>query len=67
MHWGEMIVESKAFKFIIKSAFWISIAIAILVVFMIANFIFKITFLDYRFDDGELKPPIEAVINKAEF
>lgn len=63
MHWGDMIVESKIFRLIIKGAFWTSIVIALLIIFMISNFIFKIKFLDYRFDDGELHPPIEASIN----
>lgn len=63
MQWGDMIVESKIFRLIIKSAFWVSVVIAFLIIFMIVNFIFKITFLDYRFDDGELHPPIEASIN----
>lgn len=55
-----MIVESKIFRIFIKSAFWTSIIIALLIIFMIGNFIFKITFLDYRFDDGELIRPVEA-------
>ncbi|RKJ33465.1 hypothetical protein D7X33_39130 [Butyricicoccus sp. 1XD8-22] len=62
MHWGDMIVESKIFRLIIKSAFWASIVIALLILFMIGNFFCKIYFLDYRFDDGELYPPIEATI-----
>lgn len=60
MQWGDMIIGSKIFRVFIKSAFWVSVVIAILVIFMIVNFIFKITFLDYRFDDGELHPSIEA-------
>jgi hypothetical protein len=62
MHWGDIIVESKIFRLIIKSAFWASILIAILILFMIGNFLLKIYILDYRFDDGELHPPIEATI-----
>jgi uncharacterized membrane protein YdbT with pleckstrin-like domain len=60
VHWGDMIVESKIFRLIIKGAFWTSIVIALLLIFMVINFIFKIKFLDYRFDDGELHPPIET-------
>jgi hypothetical protein len=62
MHWGDMIVESKIFRLIIKSVFCASIVIAILILFMIGNFLFKIYILDNRFDDGELHPPIEATI-----
>ncbi|MEH7226754.1 hypothetical protein V7112_23395 [Bacillus sp. JJ1566] len=67
MHWGDMIVESKIFRLIIKGAFWTSIVIALLIIFMIGNFIFKITFLDYRFDDGELIPPVESTTNYEHF
>ncbi|WP_099363908.1 hypothetical protein [Fredinandcohnia onubensis] len=63
MYWGDMIVGSKIFRLIIKGAFWTSIVIALLLTFMVINFIFKITLLDYRFDDGELHPPIEIQIN----
>ncbi|ALC91657.1 hypothetical protein AM500_19115 [Bacillus sp. FJAT-18017] len=63
MHWGDMIVESKIFRLIIKGTFWTSIVIALLIIFMIGNFIFKISFLDYRFDDGELIPPVESATN----
>lgn len=63
MNWGDMLVESKAFKIIIKGAFWGTIAIGLLIIFMICNFLFKINILDYRFDDGELHPPIETSIN----
>jgi formate-dependent nitrite reductase membrane component NrfD len=54
-------IESKLFRISIKSAFFISIGIIALVLFMIFNFLFKIYFLDYRFDDLELKPPIETI------
>lgn len=64
---GEKLVKSKAFKFIIKGAFWVTIAIALLMFFMIGSFLFKIYFLDYRFDDGELHPPIESSINNDQF
>lgn len=57
-----MLVESKAFKIIIKGAFWGTIAIALLIIFMISNFFFKIYILDYRFDDGELHPPTATSI-----
>ncbi|MEH7379997.1 hypothetical protein V7138_05900 [Bacillus sp. JJ1533] len=60
MSWG---VESKAFRIIIKGALLGFIAIALLIMFMIGNFLFKIYILDYRFDDGELTPPIETAIN----
>ena len=60
MNWAEKIVESKAFKVIVIGAFWTTIAIALLIVFMIGSFLFKIYVMDYRFDDGELHPPIEA-------
>ncbi|SOC43695.1 hypothetical protein [Ureibacillus acetophenoni] len=63
MHWGDMVIESKIFRLIIKGAFWTSIALAILILLMISNFFFKIIFLDYRFDDGELHPPIEVSIS----
>jgi hypothetical protein len=62
VNWGDMIVESKSFRIIIKGAFWVSIAIALLIIFMIGNFLFKISILDYRFDDGKLMPPIETAI-----
>jgi hypothetical protein len=61
LEWGSMLVESKAFKIIIKGAFLASSVIILLILFMLVNFISKIYFLDYRFDDGELKPPIEAI------
>ncbi|RFB12661.1 hypothetical protein DZB84_18030 [Bacillus sp. HNG] len=68
MHWGDMIDESKIFKLIIKGAFWTSMVIALLIIFMIGNFILKITFLDnYRFDDGELIPPVESTTNYEHF
>ncbi|MCG7346292.1 hypothetical protein MHZ92_19470 [Sporosarcina sp. ACRSL] len=60
MSWGDRLVESKAFRFSIKGVFWGVIAIALLTIFMIGNFLFKIYVLDYRFDDGKLHPPIEA-------
>jgi len=63
MNWGDILVESKALKIIIKGAFWCTIAIALLIIFMIGNFLFMINILDYRFDDGELHPPIETSIN----
>jgi uncharacterized membrane protein YdbT with pleckstrin-like domain len=58
MSWGDKIVESKFFKIVINGAFWGFIAIVILIIFMVGNFLFKIYILDYRFDDGELLPPI---------
>ncbi|WP_409274749.1 hypothetical protein V1499_06470 [Neobacillus sp. SCS-31] len=61
MYRGDMIVESKIFRLVILGAFWTSIVIALLIIFMIINFIFKFTFLDYRFDDGKLHPPIETL------
>jgi hypothetical protein len=63
MDWGSKIVESKLFIFIIKSAFWVSIAIVLLIIFMIVNFLFKMYFLDYRYydTDGGFKPPIEDI------
>jgi hypothetical protein len=63
MDWGSKIVESKAFSIIIKGAFWVSIAIALFIIFMIGNFLFKLYFLDYRYydTDGGLKPPIEEI------
>jgi hypothetical protein len=63
MNWGNKIIESKLFSFLIKSAFLVSIAIVILIIFMIGNFLFKIYFLDYRYydTDGGLKPPIEEI------
>ncbi|MFD1781728.1 hypothetical protein ACFSFW_24075 [Fredinandcohnia salidurans] len=67
MNWGDILVESKAFKIIIKGAFWCTIAIGLLIIFMIGNFLFKINNLDYRFDDGELHPPIETSINNDQF
>ncbi|RFB09455.1 hypothetical protein DZB84_24345 [Bacillus sp. HNG] len=60
MGWGG---ETKAFRIIIKGAFLGFIAIALLIMFMIGNFLVKIYILDYRFDDGELTPPIETAIN----
>lgn len=60
MYWGDKLIESKRFQYILTGAFWSTIVIALLILFMIANFIIKIAFLDYRFDDGELKPPIES-------
>jgi len=63
MYWADRIVESKAFRIIINRAFWVGIAIALLIIFMIGNFLFKVYILEYRFDDGELHPPIENSIN----
>lgn len=59
--WAEKAIESKLFRISIKSVFFISIGIIAFVLFMIFNFLFKIYFLDYRFDDLELKPPIETL------
>jgi hypothetical protein len=61
LDWGTMMIESKAFKIFIKGAFLATFVIILLILFMVVNFISKIYFLDYRFDDGELKPPIEAI------
>ncbi|SDN28799.1 hypothetical protein SAMN05518871_104174 [Psychrobacillus sp. OK028] len=63
MNWGVMLIESKALRIIIKGAFWGCIALALFILFMIGNFLFKIYILDYRFDDGELHPPFETSIN----
>lgn len=63
MSWGDMLVESKVFRIFIKGVFWGTIAIALLIIFIIGTFLFKIYVLDYRFDDGELHPPIETSIN----
>ena len=63
MNWADRIVESKAFGIIIKGAFCVGITIALLIIFIIGNFLFKIYILEYRFDDGELHPPIENSIN----
>ncbi|QED46074.1 hypothetical protein [Cytobacillus dafuensis] len=60
--WADMETESKIIKCSIGSVIFLSIVIAALVLFMIANFLFKIYFLDYRFDDGELEPPIEQTV-----
>ncbi len=64
LNWVDRILESKAFRTIIKGTFWGCIAVALLILFMIGSFLFKIYILDYRFDDGELHPPIEASINE---
>jgi hypothetical protein len=63
MNWGNKIIESKLFSFFIKSAFWVTIAIILLIIFMIGHFLFKIYFLDYRYydTDGGLKPPFEEI------
>lgn len=66
MNWVDRIVESKAFRIIIKGAYWGCIAMALLILFMIGNFLFKIYILDYRFDDAELHPPIETSINNGQ-
>ena len=63
MSWGDILVESKAFKTSIKVVFWGTFTIALPIIFMIGNFLFKIYILDYRFDDGKLHPPIETSIN----
>ena len=63
MNWRDMLVESKAFRISIKGVFWGTIAIALLIIFIIGNFLFKIYILDYRFDDGKLHPPIETSID----
>lgn len=63
MNWADRVVESKAFRIIIKGTFYGCIAIALLIIFMISNFLFKIYILDYRFDDAELHPPIETSIS----
>jgi hypothetical protein len=54
--WADKAIESKLYRIGIKSAFFISIGIIVLVLLMITNFLYKIHFLDYRFDDLELKP-----------
>lgn len=64
LSWVDRIRESKTFKTIIKGTFWGCIAAALLILFMIGSFLFKIYILDYRFDDGELHSPIEASINE---
>jgi hypothetical protein len=63
MGWGGKIIESKSFNLIIKGFFWVSVVTILFVLFMIVNFFFKITFLDYRYydTDGGLKPPIEEI------
>jgi hypothetical protein len=63
MDWASKIVESKGFSFIIKGAFWVSIAIALIIIFMIGNFLFKLYILDYRYfdTDGGLKPLNEEI------
>ncbi len=60
---GDRLVESKVFRISIKGVFWGTLAIALLIIFMIGNFLFKIFILDYRFDDGKLHPPIETSVN----
>lgn len=60
---GDKLVESKAFRIIIKGAFWVAIAITLLIIILIGNFLFKIYILDFRFDDGELHSPIETSKN----
>ena len=60
MSWGDKLVESKSFRTVIKAAFVGCIAIVLLIMFMIGNFLFKVYILDYRFDDGELMSPIES-------
>ncbi|BDH61556.1 hypothetical protein MTP04_16860 [Lysinibacillus sp. PLM2] len=67
MNWIDRFIGSNAFRTIIKGAYWGCIAIALLFLFMIGSFLFKIYVLDYRFDDGELHPPIEASINISRF
>ncbi|WP_141096070.1 hypothetical protein [Ureibacillus massiliensis] len=62
LNWIDRFIGSNAFRTIIKGAYWGCIAIALLFLFMIGSFLFKIYVLDYRFDDGELHPPIEASI-----
>ena len=57
----DKILASKTFTTIIKGAFWGCVALTVLIFFMIGSFLFKIYILDYRFDDGELHPPMEAV------
>lgn len=52
---------SKAAKFSII----LSLLLVLLVIFMIGQFLFKIYILDYRFDDGELHPPIEENFQKS--
>ena len=64
LNWLNRILESKAFRTIIKGTFWGCITVALLILFMIGSFLFKIYILDYRFDDGELHPPIEASVNE---
>lgn len=59
---ADKVVQSKAFKITIKSALFLCILLVGLVLFMIGNFLYKVYILDYRFDDLELKPPIESSI-----
>ncbi len=64
LNWIDRFIESKSFRTIIKGTYWGCIAIALLILFMIGSFLFKIYILDYRFDDGELHPPVEASKNE---
>lgn len=63
MNWADKIVESKIFRIILKSFFWLCICVFLFTLFAIGNFLFKIYILDYRYDDAELHPPIENSIN----
>jgi hypothetical protein len=64
MNWMDKAVESNFFKITIKSAYYLSLAIILLILLMIVNFLFKIHVQDYRFDDGELKPPVVTTKNE---
>jgi hypothetical protein len=58
MSWMDRAIESNFFKITIKLAYYLTLAIIVLIFLMIVNFLFKIYVQDYRFDDGELKPPV---------
>ena len=60
-NWSEWVAQSKLFKFGILSTVILFIAIIALILFMIGSFLFKLYILDYRFDDGEIQPPIESI------
>lgn len=59
--WSERIAQSKLLKFSILSTFILFFAIIAMILFMIGSFLFKLYILDYRFDDGEIHPPIESI------
>lgn len=59
--WSERIAESKVFKYSIWGSYFLLISIIVLILFMVGSFLLKIYILDYRFDDGELHPPIGSI------